>query len=189
MARDTDVSDKNLVEAVKKDLSNFKLLYEKYLNAVYRYCYNRLGRNKELAEDVTSETFVKAIEKFHTFTYRDISFVAWLYTIAHNLIVDYYRDKKEKGISLDDVPQFNKSATEDVLVKLSKDEMKSKVIEKASELSDDLQNIFTLRHTEDLTFSQIAKMIGGTEGSVKMKYYRGVKAVQNLIIKEYEKDK
>ncbi len=187
--KNKSISDKNLIEAAKEDIANFKPLYEKYLKAVYRYCYNRLGRNKELAEDITSETFVKAIEKFQTFMYRNISFVAWLYTIAHNLIVDYYRDKGERNVSIEDVPQFDKSKAEDVLVKLSKEEMKEEVIGKAAELSDEMQNIFTLRHTEDLTFSQIAKLVGGTEGSIKMKYYRGIRKIQNMIIRKHEKDK
>lgn len=184
-----NLEDKNLIKAAKEDISNFKLLYEKYLKAVYGYCYNRLGRKKELAEDITSETFVKAIEKFQTFTYRDISFVAWLYTIAHNLIVDYYRNKRERNVSLEDIPQIDKSTADDVLVKLSKEELKEEVMGKASKSSDDIQNIFTLRHTEDLTFSQIAKLVGGTEGAIKMKYYRGIRKIQNLIVEEHKKDK
>jgi len=177
-------SDENLIKAAKEDLSNFKMLYEKYVKAVFRYCYKRLGNNRELAEDITSETFVKAIEKFDTYTYRNKSFVAWLYTISHNLIVDYYRDKKERNISLDELPQFSKKEEETILSKLSEEEVKEEVVEKAKNLSDSLQNIFTLRLTEDLTFAQIAKMVGGTEGSVKMKYYRGIKSIRRKILKE-----
>ena len=76
--------DLQLIQAARADLDNFKLLYEKYVKAVFRYTYNRSGRKKELAEDITSETFVKAIEKFHTFDYKNKPFVTWLYTIAHN---------------------------------------------------------------------------------------------------------
>lgn len=177
------MEDKDLIEAAQVNLDNFKLLYKKYVKSVYRYCYYRLGRNKDLAEDIASETFVKAIEKFPSFEYRKKPFIAWLYTIAHNLIVDHYRSKKEGNISLDSMIIPPSEEADEIIDKLSKEELKEKIEGKLRELSDELANIFTLRHTEDLTFAEIAKLTGKTEGAVKMQYYRGLKLLQSLILK------
>ena len=174
--------EKAIIEEAKKDLSHFKVLYNRYIKAVYRYCYQRLGKNRELAEDITSETFVKAIDKFHTFKYKEKPFVVWLYTIAHNLIVDHYRSKKEKNISLDSLLIQPPDNSEEILNKLSKEELIEKINKKTSELPDEIANIFTLRHTENLSFAEIAKLVGKTEGAVKMQYYRGIKYLKKLIL-------
>lgn len=178
--------DKKLVDAAKADISNFKLLYEKYFKAVFRYSYKRLGRNRELAEDITSETFVKAIDKFHTYSYQNKPFVVWLYTIAHNLIVNYYRSKKENNISIDANEIDPVKKEDNILDKLSKEELKERINNKVSKLSDELNNLFTLRHTEDLTFAEIGKLLGEKEQTVKMRYYRGIESLKALLINEEE---
>jgi len=176
-------SDKQLILDTQRDLKNFTFLYEKYVKAVFRYAYNRSGRNREIAEDITSETFVKAIEKFQTFNFRDKPFVTWLYTIAHNLIVDHYRSKRSQNISFDSLNVQPSEQSDEIIDTLSKDELKRIVQDKAKELPDDVRNIFTLRYTESLTFGQVAKLLGKSEGSVKMKYYRGLDLLKSLIAK------
>jgi len=176
--------DKKLVEAAKADISNFKLLYEKYFKAVFRYAYNRLGRNRELAEDITSETFVKAIDKFHTYRYQNKPFVVWLYTIAHNLIINHYRSKEENKLSLDSSRVISVEDADEMIDKLSREELKEKIKEKVSELPDDLNNIFSLRHTEELTFAQIGKLLGEKEQTVKMRYYRGIQSLKDLVVND-----
>lgn len=176
--------EKQLIESAKQDLGNFKHLYDKYVKAVYRYCYYRLGKNKEVAEDITSETFVKAIEKFHMFTYRNKPFVVWLYTIAHNLIVDHYRSKKERNVSFDNLVIPPAEEADEIIDELSREDLKERISAKTSMLPDDLNHLFTLRHTEGLTFPEIAKLLGKSEGAVKMKYYRGLDFLKGLVISE-----
>jgi RNA polymerase sigma-70 factor (ECF subfamily) len=176
-------NDEQLVAAAKADLSNFKLLYEKYIKVVFRYSYKRLGNNKEIAEDITSETFVKAIEKFEMYEYRKKPFVAWLYTIAHNLIVDHYRKSKKPKVSLDSLPVPPAEETEEIIDKLSREDLAERINKKTCNLSDELNDIFTLKHTEDLTFAEIAKMVGRTEGAIKMQYYRGLEVLRNLVVR------
>lgn len=173
--------DKQLIEDAKADLDNFKFLYKKYVKAVFGYCYHRLGKNKDISEDITSETFVKAIDKFSSFEYQEKPFVVWLYTIAHNLIVDYYRSKKEHNISLDSMVIPPSDQAEGILERLSREELAQRIDAKKRQLPDELANIFTLRHTEELTFAEIAKLLGRTEGAVKMQYYRGLELLKRLI--------
>ena len=90
--------EKQLVEKAKESLQAFDSLYEHYLPKIYAYVLNRVA-NKEAAEDITSKTFIKAMTKIQNFEYRGYTFGAWLYKIAHNNLVDYYR--KNKGVSVD----------------------------------------------------------------------------------------
>lgn len=178
-------SDKQLVELAKQDLENFNSLYEKYRIVIFRYCYSRVSRNKHLAEDITSETFVKAIENFDSYEPRDNKpFVVWIYTIAHNLIVDHFRKKRNKNVSLDELPIKPSDEKENILVQLSKEELREMIDQKREELPDELNNIFTLHFTEELTFKEISKLIGKSEGAVKMQYYRGLDYLKSLVVPE-----
>lgn len=88
----TDGGDERLIVArARHDRSAFAPLYERYLHDVYRYCYFRLG-NREAAEDVTSQTFLKAMDNLGQF--RDGSFRAWLFTIAHRTVIDHVRARR-----------------------------------------------------------------------------------------------
>jgi RNA polymerase sigma-70 factor (ECF subfamily) len=181
MSKTDLVEEQNLIKMAKEDIDNFKVLYKKYSQKLYRYCFYRLGKNKEMTEDIVSETFVKAIEKFGTFEFANKPFIVWLYTIAHNLIIDLYRDKKEGNVSLDALPIPPKEESTEIIEKLSMEELIDKIDKKSKDLPDIVRNIFTLRHTEDLTFAQIGNLLGLSEGAVKMRYYRGIEALKNMV--------
>jgi RNA polymerase sigma-70 factor (ECF subfamily) len=174
-------NDKELIKAAKADLSDFTLLYKKYLTAVFRYCYNRLGKNRDLAEDITSETFVRAIEKFSTYEFQSKPFIVWLYTIAHNLIVDYYRSKKERNVSMDSMVIQPAEKEVDLTDELSREELIRSINEIAGDLPDEINHLFTLRFTEDLTFGEIGRLLEKSEASVKMQFYRGLNLLKRLI--------
>jgi RNA polymerase sigma-70 factor (ECF subfamily) len=81
-------TDATLVAAARTDPQAFLLLYERYVARVYQYCYARLG-SREAAEDATSEVFTKALAALGR--YQDVLLAAWLFRIAHNVVVDHYR--------------------------------------------------------------------------------------------------
>src|SRR4051812_44637441 len=82
----TELSDAVLVARSKVDPQTFALLYQRYVTAIYRYCYHRLG-SAESAEDATSEIFLKALVALPR--HRDNqSFRSWLFAIAHNVVTD-----------------------------------------------------------------------------------------------------
>lgn len=175
------MDDRELVINAKKDIRNFNFLYEKYVSKLYSYCYSRVGFNKELTEDITSDTFVKAIEKFDSFVYQGKPFIVWLYTIAHNLIVDHYRKSKEVAFA-DSEEIYFKEEEIDYLENLSEEETSQMILKHTKNLPDELRNIFSLKHTEDLTFKEIAKMVGKEEGAIKMQYYRGLELLKKNIL-------
>src|SRR5215204_273077 len=82
--------DATLVAQAKRDRQAFALLYRRYVETVYRYCYRRLGSQEE-AEDATSQIFTRALAALPRL--GDQPFRAWLFTIAHNVVADVYRDR------------------------------------------------------------------------------------------------
>lgn len=82
--------DAAVVQAARRDATAFGLLYERYVQVVYRYCLHRL-QNRESAEDATAQIFMKALAGLGGYRHDAMSFRSWLFAIAHNLLVDIER--------------------------------------------------------------------------------------------------
>ncbi len=99
--------DKELVAAAQVDPCAFGPLYERYVGPIYRYCYIRLG-DHEAAEDATSEVFTKALAGLNG--YRDGVFIAWLFRIASNVIIDAYRRRSHQTYPIEDASDIADTA-------------------------------------------------------------------------------
>lgn len=91
-----EMSEKEIIDLCQKgNLEYFSELYEKYVEMIYKFIFLKTT-DKELSEDLTSQTFFKALEKIQSFKIDDsANFRAWLYRIAYNLIIDTYKSKKQ----------------------------------------------------------------------------------------------
>src|SRR5579883_2993930 len=85
-------SDAELVRAARQDRAAFGALYERYVDRVYSYHVYRTGSAAD-AEDLTARTFYQALSHLDDFEERGLPFTAWLFTIAHNLVANYHRDR------------------------------------------------------------------------------------------------
>ena len=113
-------------------LKDFLPYYNEFFEKVYRYIFFRSGRNKELAEDLTSEIFMKALENFESFD-RTRPFAVWIYRIAHNHLTDFYKKAKRQIVPIEDVAHEIKSSEsipQDVSVAMD--------LEKIEKVLDDL---------------------------------------------------
>src|SRR5439155_10717156 len=82
-----------VARAVERDAAAFGRLYEAYLDRIFRYVYFRVGSTSD-AEDLTEQVFLKAWEAIDRYQPRGTPFTAWLYRLAHNLVIDYYRSRR-----------------------------------------------------------------------------------------------
>src|SRR3990167_7740743 len=142
-------SDRLLVERAKLgDKQAFARLYEKYLDAIYRYIYFKVGQDQMEAEDQTQKVFMKSWEKLATFDSRGGTFQAWIYRIAHNLVVDFYRSQKNtiNSVELELIPD-EKNLEAEVLNRFEVDAVKQALIH----LSADQREVISLKYIEDLT--------------------------------------
>lgn len=151
-------------QAKSGDSEAFAQLYDAYLERVYRYVYFRVS-DEQTAEDLASQVFLKAWEGLERYQINGSPFVAWLYTIAHNLVIDHYRTRKE-SVGLDEiVPLAAEDESLDEQVGASFDlQIMREVLEF---LNEEQQQVLTLRFIAELSTEEIAKAMGKREGAVR----------------------
>jgi RNA polymerase sigma-70 factor (ECF subfamily) len=166
------LSDRELVERAQRNPAAFEPLYDRYLDHIYAYCYRRLG-TRELAEDATSQVFVKALAGLSKF--RADSFRAWIYTIARNVVIDVHRAKSplpliedaEIGALTDDGAIDGRIGELDVRRLLA-------------QLTPEQRDVVELR-LSGMTGPEIAEILGRSPGAVRALQFRAYQHLRALL--------
>jgi len=154
------------VEA-KTDPVAFSRLYDHYVQPVYRYIYSRVGSTHE-AEDITSQTFMTAYESLGRYRERG-QFSAWLFRIARSKMNDHFR-RSRREVGLEAAGEILER--EDALGVLIRAEELSRIRSLISHLNEEEQELIRLRYVADLSFAEIADLLGRREDAVKKSVYR-----------------
>lgn len=150
------------------DFSGFTKLYDAYKEPIYRFIYYRI-HHRETAEDLTSTTFIKALENIEQFKPSKGTFGAWVYRIARNNIIDHVR--KERGT--DDITlAFDLSSKTDIPKEFDTRQQLEKAWEYLKELDPKQRDIVLMRVWDGLSHKEIAEVLDTTEASVKMAFSR-----------------
>ena len=164
------------------DAEAFGLLYDRYVELVYRYTYYRVG-NPTLAEDLTSETFTRALRRISTFSWQGRDFGAWLVTIARNLIADHFKSARFR-LELPTADLLGTSAERpaagpegQVLDSLTN----AALLDAVRQLGPEQQECVVLRFLEGLTVAETALAMGKKPGAVKALQYRAVRSLGRLL--------
>lgn len=153
----------------------FGVLYCRYARAVYAYLYARL-RNVQEADDTTSAVFFRAWEKRQTFR-AEAPFKTWLFTIAHNVLVDHHRKQRQSvRFSDDGAEALDETWQPEDIVKRS--EQCELVRAMLRSLSPEQQEIIGLRFWAGLAYTEIAQVVGKREAAVKMTAYRAIEELR-----------
>ena len=168
-------SDAELVALAQRDPHAFALLYARYLDPVHRYCYRRLG-NREAAEDATSLVFMKALAGLPRF--RDASFRAWLFTIAHHVIADRYRTAHPEQ-PLDDASDLYDGAPSPEDLALAAAEQAT-LQELLTRLPEHQRRVIELR-LAGLTGTEIAHTLGRSAANVNVTQFRAVARLRVML--------
>lgn len=114
--------DKILVRKAKRgNKQAYGKLYLKHLDSIYRYIYFRVNQDRQEAEDLTEIVFFKAWDKLEHFDEKGHGFRAWIYKIAHNLVIDYYRDSNKRTSLNENIPDEEQGAEEKVIADFEKE--------------------------------------------------------------------
>ncbi|HEY8346056.1 MAG TPA: sigma-70 family RNA polymerase sigma factor [Symbiobacteriaceae bacterium] len=159
------------MERAKHDPEAFGHLYDLYFARIYAYIYRRTG-DRQAAEDLTSETFTKALANIRSYRYTGQPFVAWLYRIASNAVTDYHRSRRVTA-SLDRVAPLPASEGDPVEEALRLDDQEA-IARAIATLSPDQQDVILLRFSGGLKLREIAQVTGKTEGAVKALMFRAL---------------
>ena len=167
-------------KAQKLDREAFGLIYDFMSPKLYKFIFFRVG-HKELAEDILADTFVKAWTKIEQVDSAK-AFTGWLYQIAKNNIIDYYRIKKVT-VNLEEVVEFLEDASSPVDEANMMIEQKV-VLELMEYLPQDQQQIIKYKFFEDLENIEIAQIMGKSEVSVRVIQHRAINKLKELLNKK-----
>ncbi|MHB1133653.1 MAG: sigma-70 family RNA polymerase sigma factor [Chloroflexota bacterium] len=163
-------SDEQLVELARSDAEAFGELYERHVKRVYNYVYYRTSRHHE-AEDLTARTFTQALAHLPRYRQQGVPFHAWLLRIAHNLVANWYRDNKRIILPLEEASEV-RSRGDDPEEKAESREERKALLAAVAQLPADRQQLILLRFSHGLRASEIAVVMGRSEGAVKALLHR-----------------
>jgi RNA polymerase sigma-70 factor, ECF subfamily len=151
----------NSKEVIEDQLTG---LYEEYYNKIARYVFVRIGDRSE-AEDIASEVFVKALDSLKTYQERGLPMQAWIFRIAHNLVVDYLRKGKQRAVVPIDAVEIT-SDTDPVTTAETHIEI-SRVVKAMERLTEDQREVVRLRFFGGLSSKEVSSVMEKTDGSVR----------------------
>jgi RNA polymerase sigma-70 factor, ECF subfamily len=171
----------DLVHAAQDgDRSAFARLYDRYVDVVFRYVLFRVG-DRELAEDVTSETFLRALRRIESVSYQGRDVGAWFVTIARNLVLDHVKSSRFRlevaTAEVDDSRPAESGPEQQVLSKVTR----TALLECVGQLGDDQRECIVLRFLQGLSVAETAKVMARNEGAVKALQHRAVRRLAALL--------
>ncbi len=165
MSADKDAS---LVKAARRNPAAFATLYRRYVTAIYRYVYSRLG-NVADSEDMTAQVFTEALEGLHRYREQG-NFAAWLFTIARHKMSDYYR-RQRPNLPLNEALDGTADGT-DPLAHMVQAETLRRLAALVAQLGEEQQELLRLRFAGGLTYGEIGRIVGRSEAAIKMAVHR-----------------
>lgn len=172
--------DLRLIKKIKKRNSRNAAdeLVSNYYKEIYIYVFKQIS-DKETSMDLTQEIFISMLKSLHSFDENKASFRTWLYRIATNKVVDYFRSKNYKYTTLvETIEDRQIEDTTDFTVNLEHKEDVEKIQAIVNKLSSEHQEIFRLKIFLEATFLEISKILELSESTVKTKYYSIIKKIK-----------
>jgi RNA polymerase sigma-70 factor, ECF subfamily len=169
-----DADERLLVDAAQRDPSRFADLYERHFARVYAFVVCRV-RNRDAAEDLTAETFHKALAGLATYESRGAPFGAWLLRIAANAIIDRLRRDAREVVDSDHLPDPGVGPDVD------RADEHARLFQLVDALPPDQQAVIVERFVEQRSVRETAERLGKTEGAVKQLQFRAVETLRRLL--------
>jgi RNA polymerase sigma-70 factor (ECF subfamily) len=163
-------------KAARGDFEAFGQLYSIYLDRIYRYVLYQV-KDRMTAEDITEEVFVKAWKAIKSCKGKGHTFSAWIYRIAHNHIINTLRNvRKYSSIEMENITELN-NPNLDVEMTLDQQEL----LDAVAELPQNQGQVITLKFIEGLDNREIAKIMGKSEGAIRILQLRALTTLRQKI--------
>ncbi|NHF58413.1 RNA polymerase sigma factor [Flavobacteriaceae bacterium TP-CH-4] len=176
------LTDNALMLQVKSgDLGKLGLLYERHKKRLFGFFYNMNG-NASLSEDLVQNVFERMLKYKHTFT-GDGTFTAWMFTTARNVNYDHHR-KHKPTLHQNDVTtmEYKLQDPEDVERGMIKEDENSLLQQALKKLAPEKREILVLSKLKEMKFSEIAQVLGCSEGAAKVKAHRALKDLRTVFM-------
>ncbi|MCW2578656.1 MAG: polymerase, sigma-24 subunit, subfamily [Blastococcus sp.] len=162
------------------DAEAFGLLYDHYVTVVYRYVYHRVA-DRATAEDVTSETFVRALRRIDSLSFQGRDVGAWLVTIARNIVLDHVKSSRYRlevtTADMRDADRATDGPEDAVIAHLTNQQL----LECVRQLGSEQQECIVLRFLHGLSVAETAQIMGKKDGAIKALQHRAVRRLAGLL--------
>jgi RNA polymerase sigma-70 factor (ECF subfamily) len=171
--------DSQLLERARKDEAQaLAEIYDRYAEAIYRYLYRYVGDASQ-AEDLTSEVFLKLLQVLNTSRAPRDRLQGWLYRVAHNLAMDWFRQAPKNATLLLDEGLV--AGDDSPLAEVEKRQTRQQLRAVIGQLTPDQQQVILLRFGEGFKISEVSRLMSKSEGAVKILQHRAIKRLRKLM--------
>lgn len=168
------------IQSAKKDPERFGPLYKKYHEQIFRYIYQRMD-DQEMAFDVTSQVFIKAMLNLHKYEYRGVPFSSWLYRIAKSELYQAFRDRKAlRTVNVESMSLF------EMIEEFEEEDTsqnKQKLIDSLASLGESDLQLIEMRYFEKRSYREIGEILDITENNAKVRAFRALERLKRLFMK------
>lgn len=158
------------VQAAQADPRAFRPLYERYYEPIFRFVWRRCA-DESTAADLTSQVFLKALNKLESYEYRGLPFSAWLYRIASNEVTMFFRRQKKQRVVSADTSLYHELADKST-DNSDQEELEASLRKVLQSLKPDELALIEMRFFEQRPFAEIAEILSVSEATTKMRTYR-----------------
>ncbi len=174
-----DGENKLIENAIRGRASAFGSLYDYYQPKIYRFVLIKVGRRED-AEDLTHQVFLSAFQNIKNYKDLGYPFSSWLYKIARNQVIDFYRTRKQEA-SLEKIdPEYFVVPATAHLVAEERMEM-NRVQDGIKKLKPEYQDVVIMRFVEDMSIKDVAKTLDKSEGAIKLLQHRAIKELKKIL--------
>jgi len=171
--------NKLIKEAQKGESDCFGRLYDHYIPQIYRFVLMKINHHQE-AEDLVHDVFLSAWQNIDSYSHQGFPFSSWLYQIARNKVIDYYRLKKST-IQLDNIDESFVKIASAVEHNLDANLDIGRIYGTLNQLTPDQKDVIIMRFIEDLSHQEISAAMGRSEGAIRLLQHRAINTLKDLL--------
>ena len=175
-----EMDEAQLIERAKTDPEAFGRLYELYVEKIYNYIYYRLGNHHD-AEDLTAKVFYRALNHITHYNQKGAPFAAWLYRIAHNLVVNWRRDNQRRQLVALEHLDLSGNMHENPHYAAEQTNERELLLAAIQYLPRERQQLLMLKFVEKMSNAEIGQVMGRSEGAIKSLYHRTLVSLKELL--------
>lgn len=161
------------------DADAFGLLYDRYVDMVFRYVLFRVN-DRSLAEDLTSETFLRALRRITSITYQGKDVGAWFVTIARNIVLDHMKSSRHR-LEFSTAEILDSDSADDPEQEVVTASVVAELLDCVRQLGADQRECIALRFLQGLSVAETAAAMGRNEGAVKALQHRAIRRLAKLL--------